>query len=571
MRRTSLFALCCALTLSSVACADALDDVLALIPADVDSALAVPSLQKVSGDLDECIARMDRKESVIAGRSIDHLKRALQLRESFDERGSLAAWTRAGAVVLLIPCDDPAEFLKANLAVDAAGATTFREEVVHTKSLAKHVLISTSKEAIDAYDAKGGTLESLTQRLGERAVTLARGGDLIGWANSAAIAEMATQSDNAPTRVRELLSGISDALLVVDADALGLSLRTYMVYAAQSELGALAADTKPLEGSGGSTLAGLPKASFYLAAALDVQALGGPSKFDALAASLGVSDLIPAWLAQAQDGVRCVRFAAYPSKLGLLAGGLLNDCVFVIETAHPEKIRDLFKSSLLAQAGAHDGVRREPAWEDARTLKDGSVVDAFELKETPLGASEAPGEDLSGVAMQQLMRQAFFGGRGMHGFLKVLPSAVVVTMSQRPDVLARALAAANGGESLKDESVLVSMRPWLVQGAQCELFISAGQILKVVRQLAATFGGAELPLPTIPAKSAPIAIALRIDPRAAELGVMIPTATLAAAYDQIVNNFAGVVRGGGHVDGGGDNTGAIPAPQPATQPEPAKE
>lgn len=555
MTRPSILALCCALTLSCFAHADALDDVLALIPADVDGALAVPSLQKVSGDLDECIARMDRKESLIAGRSIDHLKRALQLRESFDERGSLAAWTQAGAVMLLIPCDDPAEFLKANLAVDAAGATTFRDEVVHTRSLAKHVLMSTSKAAIDGYDAKGGTLESLTQRLGERGIALARGGDLIGWASSAAISEMATKSDNAPTRVRELLSGISDALLVVDADALGLSLRTYMVYAAQSELGALAADTKPLEGSGGSTLAGLPKASFYLAAAIDVQALGGPSKFDALAASLGVSELIPAWLAQAQDGVRCVRFAAYPSKLGLLAGGLMNDCAFVIETAHPEKIRDLFKSSLLAQAGAHDGVRREPAWEDARTLKDGSVVDAFELKETPLGASEAPGEDLSGVAMQQLMRQAFFGGRGMHGFLKVLPSAVVVTMSQRPDVLARALAAANGGESLKDESVLVSMRPWLVPGSQCELFISAGQILKVVRQLAATFGGAEMQLPTIPAKSAPVAIALRIDPRAAELGVMIPTATLAAAYDQIVRNFVG----------------AVAAPQPDAPSESAKE
>ncbi len=564
MRRTFFLALCCVLNLSQVALADALDELLALIPADVDSALAVPNLQQLSGGIDECIARMDRKESLIAGRSIDHLKRALQLRESFDERGSLAVWTRAEAVVLLIPCDDPATFLKGNLSVDAAGATTFRGERVYSKSLAKHVLISTSKASVDAYESTGGTLASLTSRVGERGIALARGGDLIAWAGRGALAAMAAKSEQTPTRAAELLSGISDALFVADADALGLSLRSYAVFSPQSELAKLAEGTKPLEGIGGSTLAGLPKASFYLAAAIDVQALGGPSKIDALAAALGVSDLIPAWLAEVQEGVRSVRFAAYPSKLGILAGGLLNDCAFVIETTHPEKVRDLFKSSLLAQAGAQDGVRREPAWEEGRALKDGSVVDAFELKETPLGASEAPGEDLSGVAMQQLVRQAFFGGRGMHGFVKVLPNAVVVTMSQRPDVFARALAAANGGESLKDESVLASMRPWLVPGAQCELFISAGQILKVVRQLAGTFGGGELPIPTIAAKSAPVAIALRIDGRAAELGVMIPTATLAAAYDQIVSNFIDGARG--------PSLGGRVQEQPSGSPaEPAKE
>ncbi|MSR69485.1 MAG: hypothetical protein EXS17_03980 [Phycisphaerales bacterium] len=534
-----LLAISCALALSCVARGDALDDVLALIPAEAASAVVVPSLQKLSGDLDECIARMDRKETLVSGRSIDHLKRALQLREGFDERGSLAAWTIAEAVVLLVPCDDPATFAAKNLAPGSDGVTLFRGEAVHTKALAKHLLISTSKAAVDGYDAKGGTVASLTTRLGQQGIALARGGDLIAWSGATALSAMTAVNERATTRARELLAGIADALLVVDADALGLSLRAYIVYAAESELAQLAADTKPLLGSCGSTLAGLPKAPFYLAAAIDAQALGGTSKIDALAAALGATAVIPAWFAQVKDGVRSVQIAAYPSKLGLLAGGLLNDSSFVIESAHPEKIRDLFKSSLLAQAGASGGVRREPAWEDARALKDGVVVEAFELKETPLGASEALGEDLSGVAMQQLMRQAFFGGRGMHGFVKVLPSAVVVTFSQRPDVLARALAAANGGESLKDESVLVSMRPWLVPGAQCELFISAGQILKVVRQLAATFGGAGMPLPTIAAKSAPVAIALRIDPRAAEFGVMIPTATLAAVYEQMMNSFIG--------------------------------
>ncbi len=541
-RVVSVICALCALFGVRGASADALDDILALIPHDATRAVAVPSLQRITSDLDECIARMDRKETLVAGRSIDHLRRVLELREGFDERGSVAAWTSAGATVVLLPSDNPTAFITTTLAPGADGVGSFHQQRVYSKALAQHVLISTSKEAIDGYKLPGsdsiGLGDSLAKRLGERGMQLARAGDLIAWARGPfPLPDDAVVMGSA--RAAQLLQGVADALVVVDADVLGLSLRAYAVYALQSEIALLAAETTPLEGDGGAMVAGLPKASFYLAAAVDAKSLGGAGKIDALAAALGVTEFVPSWFAQVRDGMKSVRLAAYPSKLGLLAGGVLNDSAFLIETSQPMAIRDLFKSSLLLQAGNSGGVRREPAWEDGRTLKDGTVVDAFELKETPLGPSEAPGEDLSGVAMQQLMRQAFFGGRGMHGFVKVLPDAVVVTFSQRPDVLARALAAATGGESLKDESVLVSMRPWLVPGAQCELFVSAGQILKVVRQLASTFGGGSMPLPTIAAKSAPVAFALRVDPRACELGVMIPTATLSAAYEQVVGALLG--------------------------------
>jgi hypothetical protein len=327
--------------------------------------------------------------------------------------------------------------------------------------------------------------------------------------------------------------------LVLDADALGLSIRAYSTYSPESELTKIASGAKPVEGGGAATLSGLPKSSFYLAAAIDAQALGGANKLDALTAALGVSDFVPAWLSQAKEGVRSIRFAAYPSKLGILAGGALNDCALLIETDQPQMIRDLFKSSLMAQAGKSEGVRKEPAWEDGRTLKNGTVADAFELKETPLGASEAEGADLSGVAMRQITRQAIFGSRGMHGFFKMMPKSVLITFSQRPDVLDRAIASANGGDSLKDESVLVAMRPWLVPGAQIEAFISVGQILKVVKQIADSFGGGGMALPSIPSRSPPIAIALRSDPQSFEAAVMIPTAVLAAGYDQILSSALG--------------------------------
>lgn len=584
-------ALCavCSLGMDSARRADALDDVLALVPSDATSVIVIPSLAKMSGDIDACVAGMDRKETVIAGRPVDQLRGALGIREGFDERGSMAAWTTAAApdaagvtgvrpYVLLIPSEDPPAFVTANLAPNAEGIGTFRGERVYSKALAKHVIVSSDRASIDSYDAKGGIGAPFAAKFAGRGMHLAHRGDLIAWGDSQTAASL-SREDGSPdgmarefvaniSALRTLFAGVSDVLLVVDADPLGLSLRALAMIGGESDLAKLAASATPVDGESGATLRGLPKAPMYFALAIDAQSLGGADKIDDLTTALGLGDVIPAWFAEAKEGVRAVRVAAYPSKLGILAGGLFNDCAVVIETDTPDAFRLLFKKSLLGSAGKADGVRREPVWEEAQTLKDGSVVDAFELKETPLGPSEADGADLSGVAMQQLARQAMFGSRGMHGFVKILPSAVVITLSQRPDVLARAIAAARGGESLSADSVLVSMRPWIIPGAQIEAFISVGQILKVVRQLAQTFGGGGMQLPSIPTKSPPIAFAFRVSPQSAEAAAMIPTATLAAVYDQMMSGAMGARRG---EEKPPTNLDTSPATPQSPAPESAKE
>ncbi|MBM4101846.1 MAG: hypothetical protein FJ256_06240 [Phycisphaerae bacterium] len=544
------------------AAADALDDVLALIPPDAASFVVVPNLATVNADAESCIAAMDRKESVLVGRPIDQLRSALGITEGLDERGSLALWssgTRSDegrAFLLLLPAENPPAFIAANLAPAADGSASMRGERVFTRALQRHVLVARTKADIDGYDAKGGIGALWSSRVGARALELSRRGDAVAWAGADALAESRSSAEQqakdaaglgdfaqtfvAPAKIQTLLAGVESGVFVLDIDALGLSLRSVAVYAPESELQRLSKGSAPVAGGGG-TLAGLPRSPFYLAAAIDAQALGGPGKLDELAAAVGADGVLPGWLAEAKEGVKSVRFACYPSKLGVLAGGLLNDCALLIETEQPAAIRDLFRTWLLAQTGKFEGVRREPAWEEGRTLKNGIVADAFELKETPLGASEAEGADLSGVAMRQLSRQALFGTRGMHGLVKVVPTGVVVTFSQRPDVLERAMKAAQGGDSLGGEPTLVAMRPWLVPGAQIEAFISVGQIVKVARQLADSFGGGDIPWPAIPARSPPIAVALRADERSSEAAIMIPTPTLAAAYDQALSSR---LRGG---------------------------
>ena len=56
--------------------------------------------------------------------------------------------------------------------------------------------------------------------------------------------------------------------------------------------------------------------------------------------------------------------------------------------------------------------------------------------------------------MQRMARTMVFGPRGPHGFAKEMPGGLLVTFSQRPDVLQRGIRAAEGKETLEAEPVI---------------------------------------------------------------------------------------------------------------------
>ncbi len=538
MTRVANAAALVALAVGCAATADGFDDVMALVPRDATWAIVVPKLSKATTDLAECIARMDRKESDVFGRPIDHVRAFLGAREGFDENGPFAAWALGGdpaqeAVLVLIPAADPAAYIAAHPDKAEDGTLRFGGEAVHARALEHHVLASRSKAAVEAFAAGDGLAKIVEQDLGARGIRDARDADMVAW-----ISASATASQTAPLKgplpgLGDLRKWISASLVLVDIDPLGLSVRSRTRVAEGSMFATLASRCQPLADQGGrDALAGLHTGAFLVGGAANVRALGGGESLRALAELAGATDAMPAWLADDSASIDAVRFACYPSKLGILAGGVLNDSTLVVESPNPSKLRDAFKAWVLGQVGVHDGVRREPSWEDGRALKDGTVADAYEIKGTPLGPSEAQGVDMGQVAMRQMMAQAMFGPRGAHGFVKVLPGALVVTCSQRPDVLARALAAQGEGECLSDDAVIASMQPWLVKGAQVEAYISLGQLLKAVRQLADVFGGVGASLPNIPTRSAPVALSFKASPEEVEMSAMIPTPVLSAIIDQ---------------------------------------
>ena len=224
-------------------------------------------------------------------------------------------------------------------------------------------------------------------------------------------------------------------MIAIDIDPLGVWLRTISI---AREGSALAALTAARESSTSTKCLRLPGNPFYLAASIDCVGLGG---VEALTDSMELMNidraLLPEWIVSDGAAITSVQFAAYPSKLGVAVGGVLNDSALFIASKNPEGTLARMKASFLALKGEDGGVKRDPQWNDAKTLKSGTIANAFELKETITDMSQMP----EGSEYMRLGKQFVVGVRGLVGLAAVKEGGVVVTFSQRPDVFTRAMAA----------------------------------------------------------------------------------------------------------------------------------
>ena len=576
--------------------ADRFADTLAIVPADAISVVAIPSLGVAGADIEQLIDRMGRAETVVGGKPIEQLKGLLGVTAGFDETGSMVAWhTRDRTLCLAVPSSDPAAFMAANLKPGPDGTMTFAGRAVHARALAAHVLMSESKAAVDAYAPGAGVMAAIAGASGERGIAVARAADMFAWASGDALADALTQASQQAAgvaaargagmpavpvdsaRVQALMQGLSSGLVAIDFDPLGVGVRAIATTKPDSTLATLMAGNGAADGAATPSLAGLPKANFYVAAGVDIRAMGGGERFLELARAVGVEgDFLPEWIASQKDAIRAVRIAAYPSRLGIVAGGVLNDSACIIECDDPVALRDALRTALMGTEGKRDGLRYMPGWESDRKVKDELLADGFELKTEPLGPREAGDADAGAMAIRQLGTQAIFGSRGMHGFMKAMPArkALIVTFSQRPDVLTRAIAAVEGGSSLGDDVVIKAMDPWLVERPQVVGYLALGQVVRAARQLAEMFGGAGDMIPEIPARTEPIGGAMRFGGGTIEMAAIVPTGTVAFLYDNARRSALGGLGGAapaageGAADSDAPRGGAAPGGEPAPAPQP---
>ena len=586
--------------------AGSLEDALRLVPADAAAAFVVPSVKAASDDLQLAIDRMGRAEAALGGRPIDLLKAQLRIGAGFDDRGAFATWSvRSGesfTMVGAVPVVDADAFVKATF-VDApdAGAGAMRmpgrDDALWVRKAGKHVLVASAAAPLDGWEPKDGFAAALEARVGRRGMEIVRTADAFAWASApvmkrwaaaaraeasldgqiasmvpaggaeAAAGEQLAQVGKARERGAQVLEQLEDGVVAVDFDALAVGVRAWARFADGSEF-AKAIPAARVQPRDVATLLGrLPAAAPYVAVGADLRAMGGLAHLRTVLATMPQGDRmrLPEWFDRVQDKVDEVQLAAYPSRLALVTGGLLNDASLVVVTQDPPAVKAALRAWVEEQAGERGGLRTEATWEEARELKDGTKVSAFALKETVTG----PGPD----AMERMAKQLLVSARGMHGFAREVPGALVVTYSQRADVLDRASKAAGGdGKTLGAASIVRAMAPWLVPDADVVAFLGVGELLGAAQQVAAVIpGGAAEMVPEAPEGLEPVAFAVRSKASTWEAALVLPSGVLGIAFDAaMAQAMGGAPRRGGDADGGRAPGPAIaPTPAPATVPTPA--
>jgi hypothetical protein len=554
----------------SPACADRWDDALALVPATAQSALIVPSPKQASDDLQQGIERMGRQEVAMGGRPIDLLRAQLGIGAGFDDKGMLVAWSQpapSGAQwALMVPVTDANAFIRSTLKGgegDPAPDTVYTPvpggPPVYARALGKHVLVSVDNSLVKEYAPGTGLAPVLAANFNARGQQVARSGDVLLWAGrdtfkgyaksmreqAAGVAQLQQAAESSAAVVEQ----IADALVTVDFDAMGAGLRSFVRFVPESSFATAipkSADP-PAQGDTPAKLVDLlPGARFYMAGGVDVRAMGGLANLRKAISALPMSERVqlPAWLESVQDKIDGIQGALYPSKLPVLTGGLVNDASVVIRTKEPAAVRAALRDWVNAQQGAiRPGIKIEATWEDMRQVKEGLTAAAFAVKETVVSAAEV-GDPMPRLAMQMIV-----GARGLHGFAAEVPGALVVTFSQRADVLERALKAAKEGTAataaqgangdaaagtLASQGVIKAFGPWLMPDPDAVVFLGVGELMVAAQHIAASMPGGSpdmIPLPSGPVE--PIGAATRARDGSWETALMIPSTAMGLGYDAV--------------------------------------
>ena len=171
---------------------DSLQKALAFVPPEAKAIGVIPSLSTANQDLGELIDAMNRPATVLAGRPIEMVKAQFGIGAELDESGSVIGWlelppgdSNEPIPVLLLPTQDSDAFLVGNFSRDeAAGSNAWRTaegELLFSRGMKNHVMLSPEANTLKNYDAKGGAAELFRARLGAQAVAHASRGDVILW------------------------------------------------------------------------------------------------------------------------------------------------------------------------------------------------------------------------------------------------------------------------------------------------------------------------------------------------------------------------------------------------------
>lgn len=563
----SVLALVVASFSSTHARGDSLDGVLRLVPDQAVAWMVSPNLSRLNADLGDLIDRADRPELAVAGRPMDVLVSQFGVAVGFDERGAFATWSPTtadlleGRGVVAIPVEDAARFLSGNFTAEPdSGPNALRSRdgrLLFSRTLDKHVLLASDSEFLTGWKPGPGRPrllevygEAIGPDIGEADIVLRIAGESVKAAQSLA----ADASDDTPfggspvdrdrleAALESTFGGAKDILVAVNVDALALGLRGWTVYKDDSPVTRL---SKTVVSDGRSVFGPLPAGPFYLAVGVDFDRFGGAAAitlFQSLAAQLEVP--LDPLLKSLGEKVEAIGFVARPSKLGLAMGGILNDASLVlVGRGNASGIRDEIESAVVAMNGVTGAIERKASFKRSVEQRKGGTADEITMKAeiAPVGRRQEKAR-VGDASVQLTGERMLYGPRGLNGLGREIGDDYIVTFSRRPDVMARAVEAAGGVDSLAEEPMIVSILGWLPPRPGFLAMFDVGRLSGLARQVVSVIPDAAGAIPKLPESMPPIAVATTLarigDRGRLDWGVVVPAEVIGASVGAAIAEAA---------------------------------
>ncbi|MBC7834227.1 MAG: hypothetical protein H7Y88_03890 [Phycisphaerales bacterium] len=334
------------------------------------------------------------------------------------------------------------------------------------------------------------------------------------------------------------------------AEGAGVSLDFGASFIEGSEL----AKTFSTSGDTASLIKKLPMQPYFMLVAMDLSSpglKGFMKQMASLSKAPGAEKAPEIFMSQidAMDG-QAVSVGFAP---GLMMGsGLFINTVAYVKTKDPAGFINGVKSSMQSVNGmAMQGMSFEGKFTPEATKVSDVSVDAWEMKITPPEDNPMAG---------QMMMMMYGAAGGPTGYLAKADGGVIQTFSKNSMLMAAALDAAKGKNTMEGDATVAQVAERLPKGRVFEGYLGVKSLMDMVGPMMAMMGGPQM---QVPENLPPIGMGLGASDGSARFGLFVPAQVIKTAAD-IAKSFQESMGGG--MDEMEDEEAAPADPKPAGQP-----
>lgn len=532
-----------------IAPAHALPPVMDRVPAGAPVVIVIPSIEGLEKDVNSMMQLAGAPPMMNA----DDLMGQVGL-SGISKKGSLALIMLKApdmesgeppAMIAIFQADDYAALgksLNATKDGDLDKATIDGEDVWMKSVGGGFVVAGPSKDDVAKFDGKAGSAEANKKFYGSRADKLTDKADVAVFLNvvklkplidegvagmeqqladMAAMTGQESQAETVKWMKDNVIGGMESGVAALSIDASGVSFDMTGVAKEGSGL-AKAFETA---GKAHSLLGKIPGGAYLAAYAVDMSSKGWRDFFKSMPTGAAGKDGSPAGIGSIlgtdpklmEDATGMSMVVGVPP--GGIMSGILTRATGYLQTSSPDKVIAFYRDEMPKALEKEQLGKME--YKTAATEVEGKKIDSFDMT---ISADEGvPG-------MGQVMQGMFGMSGGPSAYITTVDGGVVSTMSKSSEMMAAAIKATKGENTLASDKVLSAVAEKLPSGRAVEGYIGVKGLLDTLLPMAAMFGGKPLKV-DIPEKLPPIAGGVAMGDRQMQATFYIPADVIKTGGD----------------------------------------